>query len=218
MAHFLATVRQLMFASRRTGSTPDDYLQALHIHQLSLRSLLPHLKPPVFASNSQFRIVTEAAQDEEQNHLRLLETFWNAAAESDGAKFVPNHFPQLPSKHTYKATAILRIREDDPRKIREKAAEEGRLGEEALRKLVGAASDSQITGLVQTNKKRSPKEQQEDMWRKTMQSIGVEDDSRNEASIDQTSRSGQTKATSWTGRIGSAVNSEKIYWRTPKRD
>ena len=46
--------------------------------------------------------------------------------------------PPLPSAHTYKDTAVFPQRETDTRRIRELATEEGKLGEQALRRLAGA--------------------------------------------------------------------------------
>lgn len=55
-------------------------------------------------------------------------------------KFHPNpsFLPPLPSAHTYRGSAVFPIRETDSRRIRELATEEGKLGEQALRKLAGA--------------------------------------------------------------------------------
>lgn len=50
----------------------------------------------------------------------------------------PSFLPPLPSAHTYKNSAVLPVREVDSRRIRELATEEGKLGEQALRKLAGA--------------------------------------------------------------------------------
>jgi transcription initiation factor TFIID subunit 8 len=52
--------------------------------------------------------------------------------------YIPSHFPPFPSKHTYKSTPVFTERENDPRKIRERATEEGILAEQSLRKLMAA--------------------------------------------------------------------------------
>ena len=46
--------------------------------------------------------------------------------------------PPLPSAHTYRDTGVFPHRETDSRRLRELATEEGKLGEQALRKLAGA--------------------------------------------------------------------------------
>ncbi|OQO06073.1 hypothetical protein B0A48_08661 [Cryoendolithus antarcticus] len=58
--------------------------------------------------------------------------------------YVPPHFPSLPSQHAWKSTPVFASRETDARKIREKATEEGKLAEGALRKLAAAAKASAI--------------------------------------------------------------------------
>ncbi|KAF4550455.1 Transcription factor TFIid complex subunit 8 C-term-like protein [Elsinoe fawcettii] len=53
---------------------------------------------------------------------------------------IPTHFPPLPSKHAWRQTPYIAAREKDPRKIRERATQEGILAEKSLRKLAAAAS------------------------------------------------------------------------------
>lgn len=53
--------------------------------------------------------------------------------------FNTSSLPPVPSAHTYRDTAVFLQRETDSKRIRELATEEGKLGEQALRKLAGAA-------------------------------------------------------------------------------
>jgi len=222
MAHYLTDVRQSMLSSRRTGPIPQDFLQALHTHQLSLRSLLPHLDPPVPPSISQFSLQSEAVQDDEQQHLRFLGPILNGASDGPAKSYIPKHFPDYPSKHTYKVTAEFPDREQDPRKVRERATEEGRLGEEALRRLVSAASNRPAQGSPQRQETKSMRERRDQMFMETMQAAtagtpnGMDVDSGYGSFEKGKQKEGETPSTSFgNGRLGSAVNSEKRYWRKP---
>lgn len=171
MAHYLADVRQSMLSCRRTQPIPQDFLQALHTHQLSLRSLLPHLNPPVPASRSQFSLQPTPAQEDEQQQLRFLGPLLNDAPNEQVKNHVPKHFPALPSKHTYKATPEFPEREQDPRKVRERATEEGRLGEEALRRLVSAGTRHPAHDVHQRSRSKSLRARRDQMWLETMEAV-----------------------------------------------
>ena len=211
-----------MFSSRRTKPIPEDFLQALHTHQLSLRSLIPHLNPPVPAMQSQFSICSETAQDDEQLHLRYLGPILNGAPEGHRKTYIPKHFPEYPSKHTYKATAEYPDREQDPRKVRERATEEGRLGEEALRRLVSAGSLTSSHELKHGSMMRSMRARRDQMFLETMQAVsagapdGMDHDS-GYGSFDKAKHKEQelNSRPPGHGRISSAVNSEAKYWRKP---
>ena len=221
MAHYLAGVRQSMLACRRTQPLPQDFLQALHTHQLSLRSLLPHLDPPVPPSQSQFSLGSAPVETDEQQQLKFLGPLLNGTQEQKVKKFVPKHFPDLPSTHTYKATPEFPQRERDPRKVRERATEEGRLGEEALRRLVGAGSRHSAHVLQQRRDNQSLRAKRAQMWMETMQA--VEAGAFNEMDIDDGSFTGEGQqkgdapdsSLSGDSRLSSVVNAEKRYWRKP---
>ncbi|KAL9607712.1 MAG: hypothetical protein Q9204_009301, partial [Flavoplaca sp. TL-2023a] len=118
------------------------------------------------------------------------------------------------------ATAEYPSREEDPRKIRERAAEEGRLAEEALRRLISAKSSDRPPSLRDGRRGKSIREQRDDLWKETMQAADCvskaerlrgadamdQDDSRTELVLP-----GRTLTDD--GRISSAVNAEKKYWR-----
>lgn len=222
MAHYLADVRQSMLSSRRTGPIPQDFLQALHTHQLSLRSLVPHLDPPVLPSLSQFPLESEFVQDDEQQHLRFLGPILNGAPGGHARSYIPKHFPDFPSKHTYKATAEFPDREQDPKKVRERATEEGRLGEEALRRLVGAASNRPAHEAQQRQGMKSMRVRRDQLFLETMQAVtaGAPDSQDVDSGYGSFEKGKQkegevTGAAFGNGRLSSAVNSEKRYWRKP---
>lgn len=222
MAHYLADVRQSMLSCRRTQAIPQDFLQALHTHQLSLRSLLPHLDPPVNPSRTQFPLQMDIAQGNDEHHLRFLGPLLNADPNEKLRAFVPKHFPELPSKHTYKATPEYAQHEQDPRKVREKATEEGRLGEEALRRLVGAGASKPANEPQHVRKLQNARVARDQLWIETMQAITQE--THDGMDLDTEAGIGKGKQKEGDpppvqsfgyGRVGSAVNAEKRYWRKP---
>ncbi len=216
MAHFLTDVRQSMLSSRRIRAIPQDFLQALHTHQLSLRSLIPHLDPPVAPSRSQFALPFETAEAEENHALPFLGPILNGAPDEQSKLYVPRHFPAFPSKHTYKATPEFPEREKDPRRIRERATEEGRMGEEALRRLVGAGSDSgPASGLELGVKTRSMRRGRDELWRETMQILSLRDNDAVKSIENNQPREGHQKEEppKGTSRISSTVNADKRFWR-----
>ncbi|KAL6721511.1 hypothetical protein ACLMJK_000615 [Lecanora helva] len=223
MAHYLADVRQSMLSCRRIQPIPQDFLQALHTHQLSLRSLLPHLDPPVPPDRSQYPLQSEPPEKDENQHLRFLGSILSDAETEQAKTYVPKHFPELPSKHTYRATAQFPSRDVDPRKVRERATQEGRLGEEALRRLVASS-----TGHSTQEPQRKPgsvigRAKRDQMFRETMAAIseGISDPMEIDSGMDAIGKGKQKEgdiaglASFRSGRLHSAVNSEKKYWRKP---
>lgn len=62
--------------------------------------------------------------------------------ERDKRRYVYDHLPPFPSKHTYMETPVFTERPTEPRMIRERATEEARLAENALRKLLAVSAAS----------------------------------------------------------------------------
>ncbi|KAL8668620.1 MAG: hypothetical protein Q9168_006761 [Polycauliona sp. 1 TL-2023] len=220
MHGFLTDVRHSMLSCRRTECIAPDFLQSLHIHQLSLRALLPHLAPPVRRKKAQITLVQDIKQEEEHCDHRFLGAELNGTADQETRSYIPRHFPSLPSKHTYQATREFPTREEDPRKIRERAAEEGRLAEEALRRLISAKSNDRPRTLRGGRSGKSTREQRDDLWKETMQaatSLPIPQQSRDADAMDLNSSTtglglpGKTMIND--GRISSAVNAEQKYWR-----
>ncbi|OBT39937.1 hypothetical protein VE00_09454 [Pseudogymnoascus sp. WSF 3629] len=85
--------------------------------------------------------------------------------------FIPKKFPAFPSKHTYKATEVMPDRETDPRKIREKATEASRHGEEALRRLVGVGKVGDQKGVRKSLLKNPAKKHRHELWDLAMQDL-----------------------------------------------
>jgi transcription initiation factor TFIID subunit 8 len=211
-----------MLSCRRTQAIPQDFLYALSAHQLTLRSLLPHLDPPIPANKSQPPLTPQPVLEHETHERAHILTTLLTDSPSRGSLVpqVPQHFPILPSKHTYQFEEIYTSRETDPRKVRERATEEGRLGEGALRKLVSVhAVDSPATSSRPHSHKLPLREQGRALWKATMEAVlkAENEDSAGRATDLELgdmeldiADSGHNAASSY---FGSTVNAERRYWR-----
>ncbi|KAL8714268.1 MAG: hypothetical protein Q9225_006618 [Loekoesia sp. 1 TL-2023] len=222
MHRFAADVRHSMLSCRRTQATAQDFLQTLHIHQLSLRTLLPHLRPPVPKRRARIVLPYEPPTAEEEYDHQFLGTNLDDASVEQGRYYVPQHFPAFPSKHTYKATAEYPDREEDPRKIRERATEEGRLGEEALRRLVSAKTADRPSSARSGQRVQSIRSKREELWKETMETASanyIAEHLRNaddmELDISEHEPGLLKTPSSDYGRISSAVNADRKFWRKP---
>lgn len=213
-----------MLSCRRRQPIPQDFTYALSKHNLTVSSLLPHLQPPVPPSLSQIWLepANEAAPPP-PDFLPFLGPALSGATEKEQSSYIPSHFPAFPSKHTYKATPEFTEREKDPRAVRERATEEGRLGEEALRRLIGAgkAGGNRHNSLLRGKGAGGPRQKLEDMWMRTMQAVseqeerrenGLEIDARHQAGEATSERPGVRNALEKL-ELGAVVNWEKTYWR-----
>lgn len=138
---FLSIVRRSMLAARRTVPVATDFesaIEALDIprpdDQLKPYTSQPPINPPLYP--------TPPPEDSFHHVLELPASFLGPELDGHGEikKFAFNTkgLPELPSAHTYRDTPVFPHREADTRKIRELATQEGKLGEQALRKLAGA--------------------------------------------------------------------------------
>jgi len=198
---------------------PQDFLYALNAHRLSLRSLLPHLDPPISPDKSQPPLIAQPVLDHDnQERDRLLTKLLSDTTQQK----LPNlqHFPNLPSKHTYQFESIYKSRETDPRKVRERATEEGRLGEGALRKLVRVHMVESPTMLSKPqNEKVSVRDQGRALWKATMEAVLTAE------SKDAASRAAEFDPSDMdldipdfdprtaSSYFGSPVNADRRYWR-----
>ena len=210
-----------MLSCRRTEATAEDFLQALHTHQLSLRALLPHLDPPISRDQAQIVISRDLDEPEEEQRNMFLGPVLNGPPSDQCSHYVPSQLPSFPSKHTYRATAEYPDREEDPRKVRERATEEGRLGEEALRRLVGASVvERRPENFGGRNK--STRMKRDDLWRETMETMsstpssgrGGGEDLMDVEDPDHGVLIPKPGASTF-GRISTAVNADKRFWRKP---
>ena len=250
MAHFLASVRQSMLASRRTQPIPHDFLYALTSHQLSLTSLLPHLDPPVEHSQTQslLQIAPQSFPDtraEEAVIAKLLHEPIATATATVAPMPLPRTFPALPSWHTYKASPVFARRELDPKTIRERATEEGRRGEEALRRLVSRRPPEKHKGkepqqpsqpsqppaspvagrtVTQREERRPEKQRTHDLWMETMNAV-VREFPAQPGSREATPNPGAAATAAaetpqelfLSGHVPPPVNWDRVHWRKPPK-
>lgn len=208
MTRFLRNVQLSMLSSRRTHAIPQDFLQSLHSHQLSLRSLIPHLDPPVPASQSQFPLSADSTTQKESTFPGP--TLFGIA-DSESRSYVPTHFPPFPSMHTYKMTPEVPERVNDPRKIRELAIEDGRTAEQALRRVLGAGSDSTYANLLKKGARpMMTLSRREKIWQETMLAVIQDDGDHNPCRRAPEKGAGNNSE----GRyLSIAVNADKRHWR-----
>ncbi|KAK9240456.1 transcription factor TFIID complex subunit 8 C-term-domain-containing protein [Lipomyces kononenkoae] len=78
--------------------------------------------------------------------------------------YIPEWMPPLPADHTYRSTPIFANRTTSPRDVRERILEEGKVVEEALRKLgtgnTGEGGDTEVTSLLEDNEEDSGDQQE----------------------------------------------------------
>ncbi|KAB8073122.1 transcription factor TFIID complex subunit 8 C-term-domain-containing protein [Aspergillus leporis] len=146
LLRFASYVRQSMLTSRRTQPIPQDFEHALKKHRVRVDDLSPLVK--TLSNVEPVPTLLPSSPPDEDDSFKILPSLGpQLSGEDDRARsaYIPKHFPEFPSKHTYRHTPVFTEREQDPRKIRERATEDGRHGEEALRKLARAAfKDNQL--------------------------------------------------------------------------
>lgn len=179
-----STVRRSMQAARRTVPIPPDFesaFYALDVPRLDDELAKYHAEadfnPPL--------LPTPPPEDEFHDVHQIPDVLLGPelSRQGDLKKFGFNiaSLPPLPSAHTYKETAVFSIREKDSRRIRELATEEGKLGEQALRRLAGAVKlDSTLSSepearLVRARRgplaRRPPVLTEEAMFEETMRDL-----------------------------------------------
>ena len=136
-------VTQSMQISRRIAPIAPDFDWAFRALSVPVPS--DQLKPYKHQSPPQFRsLPTPPPEDDDEFHIvtglpeHVLGSELSRQQDLNRFSFNVKSLPPVPSAHTYRDTAVLPRREKDAKKIRELATEEGKLGEQALRKLAGA--------------------------------------------------------------------------------
>ncbi|KAL9620909.1 MAG: hypothetical protein Q9160_004562 [Pyrenula sp. 1 TL-2023] len=202
-------VRQSMYACRRIQPLPIDLEYALKATATRIDSLLPELNEGHNERRPSL-LPTPPPEDTDRASLSFLQDDDRSVAERKSLRYIPTTFPPFPSKHTYKHTSVYTDRERDPRRIRELATEEGRLGEQALRKLVGAVRTEAKLDLDEKGRPpdrahgRSRKaETMESMFEKTMQAVML---SEAEARADR------GEDDSLKLELAPVVNCDRKYW------
>ena len=203
-----SAVRTHMRTARRVIPIATDFQSALTFLNVPLDSsqLLPHRTQPKI---NPALLPTPPPDDAFHNTATLpADRLGPDLSAPKRPSFIPSTLPALPSKHTYLDTAVYPVRETDARRIRELATSEGKLGEEALRKLtsVNIHSISTLNNGDQEDQDRSPKP-----WRRKRRGPrhlsveqAFEETMRDLMNVDGGASSFE---------LGPIVNSEKRLWR-----
>ncbi|KAL4953522.1 transcription factor TFIID complex subunit 8 C-term-domain-containing protein [Aspergillus filifer] len=218
-------VRASMLSSRRLQPIPHDFEYALKRHRLPVGSLVPYLQSPIKTEPIPTQLPCPPPdKDDDFKILPSLET--EISGEDDRARspYIPKHFPEFPSKHTYRHTPVFTERERDPRKIRERATDDGRHGEEALRKLARAAFKDNQPGSGGREKKQWGRKAEtfESMFEKTAKALSkkapkatanpnaMDIDSSTTAA--ESDKSGRQKGLAGM-ELPPIINCERDFWR-----
>ncbi|KAF2729179.1 hypothetical protein EJ04DRAFT_502764 [Polyplosphaeria fusca] len=184
MRNFLAEVRTSMTMGRRISPVAHDWVKALMTtgnfgsssldFHLNTSALPPTLLQPPFGPPA----LPEQPDVPPESIEGMIGAELSGRAEKESKKHIPSHFPPFPSKHTWKSTSVFTQRENDPRKIREKATEEGIIAEQSLRRLM-AAQKKGLQGTkvkkVKQSKKRNGSDQ---LWQSAMKQMTAEEEER----------------------------------------
>ena len=172
-----------MNACRRVQPIPQDFTFALAKGDLRSSLLLPHIKLPVCSSTTQPPLRPPSPEEPPPPPLeKLLGPDLVETELKSRKQWIPSHFPNLPSKHTWEETPTFAKRETEPLKIREMATQQGILAEKALRKLISVGKSSSADGRAKENGKSedrkviSHKEKYEKIWEDTFQALAMEDE------------------------------------------
>ena len=204
-----------MLAARRTAPIITDFESAFQATQVPTPEdqLPPRLTPK---PASPLSLLPTPPPDDFFNTHELPESILgsdvNAKEQRPRDRHIPSTFPVFPSQHTFRDTAVLPPRERDPRRVRELATEEGRLGEQALRKLAGAVKSEGKLDLsivadgstvdTQREGRRKKVETVEGMFEETMKEL---------AKIENGNMSGVGKGNEGF-EVAPIVNCERNYW------
>ncbi|KAK5291064.1 hypothetical protein LTR16_002365, partial [Cryomyces antarcticus] len=112
-------------------------------------------------------------------------------------------------------------REKDPRKVRERATQEGVLAEHALRKLMAARNAKAATnGSFAQDRQGTKRRLDEEIWKETVSGVEREDEESRARSVDRDIDFGSDGA---TARVSASVpndlghsmivNYDRIHWR-----
>lgn len=161
-----------MLSSRRIQPIPQDFEHAFKRQRIPVDSLVPLVKP----NPNHGLLPTLLSDPPEDDSFKTLPSLGPQLSGGDDrvrSAYIPSHFPEFPSKHTYRHTPMFTEREQDPRRIRERATEDGRHGEEALRKLARAAfMDNQLGSSGRDKKPWGRRaESMDSMFEKTIKGI-----------------------------------------------
>ncbi|KAF2224069.1 hypothetical protein BDZ85DRAFT_96860 [Elsinoe ampelina] len=207
-----------MLTARRTAPTPQDISFALSQAGISSSQLEDQLTLPI-PSDIACPIIPCPAPDEPAP-IDLKPVLGGELCEPPQKTYpqIPVHFPALPSKHAWRHTPYVAAREKDPRKIRERATQEGILAEKSLRKLAAAASKPRSMAQRTANKREKEKMA---LWQDALASLVADQpqDAKHEGDIDMmTDGTNESKkmvssAFDQDDRAAMVVNYDRAHWR-----
>ncbi|KAK5075237.1 hypothetical protein LTS08_001681 [Lithohypha guttulata] len=180
----LSKVQRFMLAARRTVPVAVDFDAAFYALNVPVPEDQLEKYPSTVEINRPL-LPTPPPDDEFHHSFELPEHLLGPelSRQQDLRKFSFNTkaLPPVPSAHTYRDTAVFDKRETDPKTIRERATEEGKLGEQALRKLAGALKADAVLSIspearyIQDRRprrlRREPVMTEEAMFEETMRNL-----------------------------------------------
>lgn len=201
-----------MLNARRNSPIPHDITYAFNRFQLPLASLEPHLRPPI--SIPKLKLELEPAPETDpttKNIIRILGVELNGEVEKAQKSYIPKGFPAFPSKHTFKWTPKESERVTDPRKIREQASQNAKMGEEALRRLVKVAKVGKDRNMKRMAGRDPKSKERHELWERTMLSLAGD---KGNAHAGSGSGNGKQKMEELAlDERSMVVNAEKQYFR-----
>ena len=195
-----------MLNARRNAPLPYDFTYAFNRYALPLASLEPHLRPPISVPKLKLELEPAPAEDTTtKNIIKILGVELNGEVEKAQKSYIPKGFPAFPSKHTYKWTEKESERVTDPRKIREEAAKNARMGEEALRRLVKVGKVGKDRDMKRMAGRDPRSKERHELWERTM--LSLVGDKGNGNGANGNGKMGELDERSMV------VNAEKQYFR-----
>ena len=221
LLHLISLVTEFMLSCRRASPIPQDFEAALARERIHVVDLLPHLHTPVPPSLAQPTLPRPPPTEPPAPSLSpVLGPILSGSSERVHRRFVPKNFPPFPSKHSYQFTADVPETDRDPRRVRERATEEGRLGEEALRGLMNGNKEDQAGEIGVTDGRRgvSQRRRLEDLWLETMEEVAKETSPLAETSdmmhgVDTNEPRLASTSPLELDQSSEPVNCERRYWR-----
>lgn len=228
MMNLLGDVRKSMTSARRTEPVPHDWVYALARDGFTgSSSLEQHLDtgevPPSLLQPTLFSSVPE--HDPVAEIDEIIGPDLSGRPDKESRTYIPKHFPPFPPKHTYVATPVFTQRETDPRKIREKATDEGIEAEKSLRKLMAKQKEGLQKQKAGKRKRSQRMKESDKLWQEAM-----EDVLKDEAEADEKARLRQEDEDEWEGvalqprserkvnlEEGVHVNYDRKFWRKSAR-
>jgi transcription initiation factor TFIID subunit 8 len=220
-----------MYSGRRTTPIPQDFALALARAGIEPKSLLPLLDIPSMPEITQPALPPiPKAEEPPPNLAPLLGPELSSSKETELRRYIPKHLPELPSRHTWQATAVFPERETDAKTIRERAMQEGVEAEQALRKLTAATrAEKEKSKEMRHEQSSSPAFKANESWKMALEAAQSADrdeearedqdgeaddlfDDTQETRVNGVSKMKSTDDASYGSTAAAAVNYENQYW------